>query len=154
MVIVWGAIVACLAVGAFSVEDAGIRIHVLRVVLILSALGEAVGGFFQVFRARHMSSVTGRPYDPAYHGVVQDFGFYNFAVALLFGLAALDPAANTVAISLGVVLYAVHGGTHVLRSLGIYYGGETRIPGRSPATELRDGLPLVAACVGFLLFFP
>jgi hypothetical protein len=75
-------------------------------------------------------------------------------MALLFGLAALDPRAGTTAIVVGIVLYAVHGGTHVLRWLGLYYGGETQVPTRPRAFELRDGLTLAAGLAGMVLFFP
>ena len=150
----WAAVVVLFIGSALTVSDPALRVGILRAILILSALGETLGGFFQVFRARHMSGQTGRPYAAAYHGVVQDFGFYNFAFALLFALAALDPAGSRIAIGVGIALYGVHGATHLLRYFGLYYGGETRVPTRAPGIELRDGMPLIAAGTGLLLFFP
>ena len=61
-------------------------------------------------------------------------------------LSAVLPAA--------IVLYAVHGGTHLLRYFGLYYGGETPIPTRPRRFELRDALPLLVALAGILLFYP
>ena len=150
----WVALAALIAGSALIITDSLIRVRILRGVLVLAALGECLGGFFQVFRARHMSEKTGRPYAPAYHGAVQDFGFYNFAVALLFGFAALDPASSQVVIGVGIALYAVHGGVHLLRYMGVYFGGETRVPTRPREMELRDGIPLITAGTGLLLFFP
>lgn len=104
-----------LVIGTALLDEPRVRTAVLQGILVLAALGEALlGGFSQVFRARHMSTQTGRPYSPAYRGVVQDFGFYNFATALLLGLAARDPAGNVLLIGVLVALYAVHGGTHLL----------------------------------------
>ena len=123
-------------------------------VLILAAAGEAVGGCLGVFRPRWFAERNGRPYDPAYHGVSQDFGFYNVAVASLFALAALDPKRNTAVLEVGIALYAVHGITHVLRYFGLYYGGGTPIPTRPQQAELRDALTLLAGAIGMVLFFP
>jgi H+/Cl- antiporter ClcA len=53
-----------------------------------------------------------------------------------------------------IVLYAAHGGTHLLRWLGVYYGGETRIPTRPPRAELRAALPLLVALAAMLLLYP
>jgi hypothetical protein len=130
------------------------RLLALRVVLLAMAAGEALGGFTQVFRAQRMSRFTGRPYDPAYHGVVADFGLYNLAMALLLALAALDPVRDVFVLRVAIVLYAAHGGTHLLLWLGVYYGGETRIPTRPPRAELRDALPLLAALAAMLLLYP
>jgi hypothetical protein len=130
------------------------RLVALRVVLLAMASGEALGGYTQVFRARGMSRLTGRPYDAAYHGVVADFGFYNLAMALLLALCALDPASDIVVLRVAIMLYAVHGGTHLLRYLGLYYGGETPIPTRPARFELRDALPLLVAVVAMLLLYP
>ena len=152
--IAWTALAALLAGAGLTITDPAIRVGALRGILLLAALGEGLGGFFQVFRARQMTGLTGRPYDPGYHGVVQDFGFYNFAIALLFGLAALDPSENRVAVGVGISLYAVHGVTHILRYLGFYFGGETPVPTRPREMELRDGMPVLAAGTGMLFFFP
>ena len=121
---------------------------------MLMAAGEAVGAFAGVFRARRMAEPTGRPYDPAYHGVRQDFGFYNLAMALLFVLCAANPERNVVVLPAAILLYAVHGGTHLLRYFGLYYGGETPIPTRPRHFELRDALPLLVALAGVLIFYP
>ena len=119
------------------------------------ALGEALlGGFSQIFRQRQSCEREGRPYDPAFHGVMQDFGFYNLAFAALFGLAALDPARSTIVIAVAIAFYTIHGLTHVFRYFGLYYGGGTRILTRPQQFELRDGLTLVAAATGMVLFFP
>ena len=60
----------------------------------------------------------------------------------------------TSVIGVAVVLYTVHGVTHILRYFGLYYGGGTPIPTRPQVFELRDGLQLVAAATGMVLFFP
>jgi hypothetical protein len=148
--------VPLLAVGVAHVtlHDADLRLHALRAVLFLTAAGEALAAVLQIFSARSFGERNGRPYDPAYHGVVQDFGFYNLAVAMLFGLAALDPHGSTLVIGVCIGLYAVHGGTHVLRWLGLHYGGEPAVPSRPPALELRDALTLAAGLAGMVLFFP
>jgi hypothetical protein len=86
--------------------------------------------------------------------VSQDFGFYNLAFALLLGLAALKPTTSTLVIVVAIALYAIHGVTHTFRYFGLYYGGGTRIPTRPQALEMRDGLQLVAAATGMVLFFP
>lgn len=126
----------------------------LRLVLLAMALGEAVGGGLQVFRARRMSTSTGRPYDPAYHGVVADFGLYNLAMAALLVLCARDPLRNVAILRVAMALYAVHGATHLLRYFGVYYGGETRVPTRPARFELRDALPLLAALAALLVLRP
>jgi hypothetical protein len=90
----------------------------------------------------------------AYHGVVQDFGFYNLAVALLLVLCALDPTRNSAVLIGAITLYAVHGGTHLLRWFGRYYGGEAAIATRPRQFELRDALPLLVALAALLLFLP
>ena len=152
------AILALVALGLgithFAIADAWLRLQILRAVLILAALGEGLGSIAQAFFARSFAPRNGRPYDPAYHGVVQDFGFYNFAMALLFICAALDPLRSTTVIAVAIVLYALHGFTHILRYLGWYYGGETPVPTRPRQLELRDALPLIAGSTAMVLFFP
>jgi hypothetical protein len=151
---VWGGLLALVVAAALVLGAGAPRLYALRVVLALMAAGEAFAAFMQMFRARSMSPLTGRPYDAAYHGVVQDFGFYNAAVALLLALCAVDPAGNAVVLLGAIALYALHGGTHVLRYLGVYYGGETAVATRPRNLELRDGLPLLVALAGILLFYP
>ena len=122
--------------------------------LILMAAAEGMAGLMYVFRARRMAERAGRPYAAAYHGVMQDFGFYNLAMALLLALCALEPGRNIVILRAAIALYAVHGATHLLRYVGYYYGGETRIPTRARCLELRDALQLVVALAGMLVFYP
>jgi hypothetical protein len=150
----WLALLTIVVVAGLLVHGASLRRQGLRLVLALMAAGEALGGFMGVFRARRMAEPTGRPYDRAYHGVRQDFGFYNLAMALLLGLGAVDPEGNAVAVPVAIALYAVHGGTHFLRYLGLYYGGEVPIPTRPRDFELRDALPLLLALAGMLAFHP
>ncbi len=101
---------------------------------------------------RWFAERNGRPYAPDYHGVSQDFGFYNLGFALLFGLAASDPLASVNVIAIASVVYVIHGLTHVLRYFGLYYGDGTPIPTRPQAFEMRDGLQLLAAAVGMMPF--
>jgi hypothetical protein len=150
----WGAAVALIVVAHLVVANAPLRLTMLRGVLLLAAAGEAVGGTFGVFRPRWLAERNGRPYDPAYHGVSQDFGFYNLAFAALFTLAALDPRNGAVVIAVAIASYAVHGVTHVLRYFGLYYGGGAALPTRPQQIELQQGLQLIAAATGMLLFFP
>jgi hypothetical protein len=152
--IVWGGVLFGLLAAGATVTDASLRRIVLRAVLVLMAAGEGVGAVIGIFLARRMAAPTGRPYDPAYHGVRQDFGFYNLAMALLLALCAADPERAIVVLPAVIVLYAVHGGTHLLRYLGVYYGGEVPVPTRPREMELRDALPLVVALAGLLLFYP
>ena len=152
--LIWGGVLFVVVTAGFMANDEPTRRHGLQVVLMLMAAGEAVGAFAGVFRARRMAEPTGRPYDPAYHGVRQDFGFYNLAMALLFALCAVNPERNIVVLPAAIVLYAVHGGTHLLRYFGLYYGGEVPVPTRPRHFELRDALPLLVALAGVLIFYP
>jgi hypothetical protein len=152
--VLWVAPLVAVGIAYLTLDGAGVRLQLLRIVLISAAAGEGFAAVMQVFFARSFGERNGRPYDPAYHGLVQDFGFYNLAVALLFALAALDPEAGATTIRVGIVLYAVHGSTHLLRWAGLYYGGETRVPTRARRLELRDGLTLAAPLAGMILFFP
>ena len=152
--LVWGGVLLALVTAGFIAKDEPTRRHGLQVVLLLMAAGEGLGAYIGVFRARRMAEPTGRPYDPAYHGVRQDFGFYNLAMALFFLLCAANPERNVVVLPAAILLYAVHGGTHLLRYFGLYYGGETPIPTRPRHFELRDALPLLVAVAGLLLFYP
>src|SRR5262245_11375668 len=151
-VVVWGVLLVVVVTAGIVTADAAARRAALRAVLVLMALGEGAGAFVGMFLARRMAAPTGRPYDPAYHGVRQDFGFYNLAMALLLVLCAFDPERNAVVLTGAVVLYAVHGGTHLLRYLGVYYGGETAVATRPRHMELRDAAPLLVALAGVLVF--
>lgn len=152
--VIGAAVIGLVVVGGLVVDDPGIREGALRSALLLAAAGEAVGGGMQVLAARRMSAYTGRPYAPAYHGTVQDFGFYNLAMALLLARAAMDAAARSAILPAVVALYGVHGGTHLLRFFGLYYGGDAAVPTRSRDLELRDALPLLAALAAFVAFRP
>ena len=149
-----GGMIALIVFLDLAVSEKSARLAVLRGILILAAVGEGLGGTFGVFRPRWFNERIGRPYSPAYHGVVQDFGFYNLTFALLFALAALDPTRGTIVIAAAISLYTIHGLTHIFRCFGLYYGGGTPIPTRPPHFELRDGLTLIAPATGMLLFFP
>jgi hypothetical protein len=150
----WVALLVLLVAAGLVVNDDSTRAEALRTVLLLTAAAEGTAGFMYVFRARRMAERSGRPYAATYHGVMQDFGFYNLTMALLFALCALEPGRNIVILRAAIVLYAVHGATHVLRYFGYYYGGETRIPTRAPGLELRDALQLIVALAGMLVFYP
>jgi hypothetical protein len=152
--VLWGGVFLVLVSAGLMAKDDTMRRHGLQVVLLLMAAGEAVGAFIGIFRARRMAEPTGRPYDPAYHGVRQDFGFYNLAMALMFALCTANPERNVVILPAAIVLYAVHGGTHLLRYFGLYYGGEVPVPTRPRHFELRDALPLLVALAGILIFYP
>lgn len=99
-------------------------------------------------------SGTAVPTTPPYHGVSQDFGFYNAAIALLLVLAAIEPTRSGVVMPVAIALNLIHGITHVFRYSELYYGDGTRIPTRPQAFEMRDGLQLLAAATGMVLFFP
>ncbi len=150
----WVALLLLVVAAGLAVNDESMRLKALRTVLVLMAAAEGMAGFMYVFRARRMAERAGRPYAPAYHGVMQDFGFYNLAMALLLALCALEPGRNIVVLRATIALYAVHGGTHVLRYFGYYFGGEARIPTRARRLELRDALQLVVALAGMLVFYP
>ena len=151
----WGAVLALTVVANFVLANPSLRLGVLRGVLIFTAVGEGLlGGASQIFYPRRSAEREGRPYDPAYHGVMQDFGFYNLAFAALFGLAAFDPKGSTVVIAVAIALYALHGTTHVLRYFGLYYGGGTPIPTRPRQRDLEQGLTLLASATGMVLFLP
>jgi hypothetical protein len=151
---VWGGVIAGLVLADFTVRDHALRTYALRAILVLAAAGEGLASISGIFRPRWFAERSGRPYEPAYHGVMQDFGFYNLGFALLFGLAVLDPVHATSVITIATVVYAIHATTHVLRYFGLYFGGGTAIPTRPRGFELRDGLQLTAAAAGIALFFP
>jgi hypothetical protein len=152
--LLWGAVIALTVIAHFTLAAEALRLDALRGILVLLAAGEALGGSFAVFRPRWFAERNGRPYDPAYHGVSQDFGFYNLALALLFVLAACDPERSTTVLAVTIALYTIHGVTHVFRYFGFYYGGGTVIPTRAQQLEMRDGLTLLAGATGMILFFP
>jgi len=149
---VWALLIALLVIANFTFSDSTLRRDILRGILAVAATGEAVASIANVFRPRSFAEGNGRPWDPAYHGVMQDFGFYNLGFALLFGLAALDPVSTTRMIALAIAVYAIHALTHVLRYFRLYYGGGTPVAMRPQMFEMRDGLQLMAAVTGMLLF--
>src|SRR5262249_49692438 len=136
----WAALLLLIVGARLAVDAESLRLVILRTVLLLTAAAEAMAGLMYVFRARGMAEPAGRRYAADYHGVMQDFGFYNLTIALLLVLCATDPVRGRVVLFAAVALYAVHGATHVLRYFGCYYGGETRIPSRPRHLELRDAL--------------
>lgn len=150
---IW-ALLAVLVVILFLTVGEGARPVVLKAVLVLTALGEALAFVSNSLRPRVFAEQNGRPYQPAFHGVMQDFGFYNLAFAALLAAAAVDPASGRVVLGVVVASYLMHALTHILRYLGFYYGGGHPIPTRPRALELRDGLQLIAPALGIVLFFP
>lgn len=96
-------VLACLILGQPSAQRVA-----LQVLLMLLAVGEGLAGFFYVFSARRMAERSGRSYHPAYHGVRQDFGFYNLGTAFLFALCATDPARNVVVLQAASVFSGLH----------------------------------------------
>lgn len=151
--LIWALLLAALLVLYFTTGSAT-QLVLLRGLLVLTAVGEALAFVSNAFRPRQFAEKNGRPYDPAYHGVMQDFGFYNLAFALLLALAAIEPRNSTILIGVAVATYLVHALTHVLRYFGVYFGGGQPIPTRPQAFELRDGLQLTVPLLGMILFFP
>lgn len=149
---IWGVVIVVLSTANFAVHHLALRRDVLRGVLILAAIGEGLGAVANVLRPRWFAERNGRPYAPAYHGVSQDFGFYNLGFALLFGVAACDPLGAVSVIAIASVVYVIHGLTHVLRYFALYYGDGTPMPTRPQVFEMRDGLQLLAAAIGMMLF--
>lgn len=149
----WVALLAVVLALYFATGSAA-HLVLLRALLILTALGEAFAFVSNSLRPRRFAEQCGRPYHPAFHGVMQDFGFYNLAFALLLVLAAFDPPRHALLIAVVIASYLVHAGTHVFRYFGIYFGGGHPIPTRPNGFELRDGLQLLVPALGMILFFP
>jgi hypothetical protein len=147
-VAVWGTALAAVIVLRLVAVERGTA---LRAVLLVAATGEALAGVAYLARAPHMAVRAGRPYDPAYHGVMQDFGFYNLAIAYLLAASALDAAPNATVMRVAIGLYGAHGIAHLLRFAGLYFGGERPLATRPRHLELRDGLQLLGPMVGMLL---
>jgi hypothetical protein len=76
------------------------------------------------------------------------FALYNLATSALLVLTATDPARYVHVLEVAIALYAIHGAAHLLRYAGLL----PRRPDRG--IELAQGLPLVSAAVGLLLFHP
>ena len=151
--VAWALVCLLVVIGNCTIADQ-LRLAILRSILILAAAGEALASVAAVFCPRWFSERGGRKYDPAYHGVLQDFGFYNFGFAFLLVASAVHPVTANGILMAVIAVYFVHGGTHVARFLGAYYGGGEPIPTRPRALEMRDGLQLIAAALGMALFFP
>jgi hypothetical protein len=153
MTLLWVVLAALLVV--LSVALVGhVRLILLKVVLALTAIGEALAFVSNSLRPRRFAELNGRPFHPAFHGVMQDFGFYNLAFAGLLALAALDPVNSRGLLGVITASYLVHASTHILRYFGLYFGGGHAIPTRPGALELRDGLQLIVPALGIILFFP
>lgn len=129
----------------FVSGDAG-RLAVLRAILVLVAGGELLGAIGQGLLTRSLFERQGRPDHPLHRGAVQDFSFYNLAMAVALLLAALDPVKNSVVISVYVLLSCLHGGAHVIRS--------TRVSGSDRGVEIKQGLPLLVVALAMILFRP
>ena len=145
--VLWGGLLLIVIAAGFGLGDTAWRRDALRAVLGLLVLVELMLAVPQLF---HHHRTTAE----AAVGPTQDAGFYNLAMALLFALCAADPERNAVVLMAAVPLYAVHGGTHVLRYLGVYYGGEAPVPGRPRHLDLRAGLQLLVAFAALLAFSP
>jgi hypothetical protein len=100
-----------------------VRLTLLKVILVLTAVGEALAFVSNAFRPRRFAERNGRPFQPAFHGVMQDFGFYNLAFAALLAMAALDPRSHSGLLGVITASYFVHALTHILRYFGFYFGG-------------------------------
>ena len=145
--VLWGVLLLIVIGTGIAVRDAAWRREVLRAVLGLFVLVELRLAVPQLFHERRTGAA-------AAVGPTQDAGFYNLAMALLFALCALDPERNAVVLSAAIPLYAIHAGTHILRYLGIYYGGEAPAPDRPRDLDLRAGLQLLVALAALLAFGP
>lgn len=154
VLMLWGGLLLLVVLARMILADPSARQVALRVFLLLLAVAEGLAGFVYVFSAQQMAERAGRPYNAAYHGVMQDFGFYNLGVALLFVLCATDPVRNVVVLRAAIVFYGLHAVTHILRYFGLYYGGETAIATRPRHLELRDGLQLAVGLVVMIFFYP
>lgn len=150
----WALLVAAIVAVHLLASGDRLRLGLLRGLLIVTALFEALAFLSYELRPQKTVERSGRPYHPGYHGILQDAGFNNLAIALLLALAAIDPIRSRVSIGVIVACYVVHATAHVLRYFGIYFGGGHPIPTRPQAFELRDGLQLAAPIVGLLLFSP
>ena len=143
------ALALTLVVLASTLHDIGHRLLVLKIVLLLIATGETVGAAVQLFFTKETLMCEGRPYHPTLHGPINDFAFYNIAMALLLVLTATNPEAGRFVIFAVIALYAVHGTAHVLRHFMLIPGGSTRV-----GLDLKQGIPLLVVALALVLFFP
>jgi len=121
----------------------------LQAVLLSIALGELGGGLTQAFLTRSLFDRAGRPYHSGHHGVVQDFGLYDLAMAAILLVVASRPEAYAAILYIVTALYAFHGIVHVLRYKGVVAGADP-----NQELDLRQGLPLLVAALGLFLFRP
>jgi hypothetical protein len=142
-------VAALLLVVLASVVDDAWRPYALRAVLLLIAVGELVGGVTQAFLTRPLFARAGRPYHPGHHGIVQDFGLYDLAMAAILVCIAIAPQSRSPVLGVVTMLYAVHGLVHLLRSRRLLAGADP-----DPGADLRQGLPLLIGALGLLLFRP
>lgn len=146
--IVWTLVAVLLVALAANIRTEADWLTVLRILLLLLAVGEAGGAVAQGLLTRPFTVRDGCPDVPAYYGVRQDFALYNGAMSVLLLLTVADPTRYVALVNVAIVLYAIHGATHVLRYLGV-------LTGRADTTlEIKQGLPLLVAALGLLLFHP
>jgi hypothetical protein len=140
----WPLIALVLVALSLAIDSSDGRSVVLRLVLLVLAAGEIGGAVTQAFaRARDDGSEA-----LAFLVSRQDFALYNLATSALLALTATDPARYVRVLEVTIALYALHGAAHVLRYIAVL----TPRPDRT--IELRQGLPLLSAAVGLLLFHP
>ena len=125
------------------------RLPILRVVLYSLALGELVGGLTQALLVPSLFARASRPYHPGHHGVVQDFGLYDLAMAGILIAIAIAPDAYGPILGIVTALYALHGLAHLLRHEGIIAGADP-----DPGADVRQGPPLLVGALGLFLFRP
>ena len=152
--LVWAGTIALLLATAATVHDGANRVAVFRAVVALAAIGEAAAFVGNALRPRQFAERNRRPWDPAYHGVMQDFAFYNLAFGLMLAGAAVDPTRATMAVAIVGASYTIHALAHLGRWRGWYFGGGAPLATRPQTLELRDGLQLLAAVVGMAWFRP
>ena len=146
--IVWTLVVVLLVALAANIRTEPERLIALRILLLLLAAGEAGGAVAQGLLTRPFTVRDGCPDVPAYYGVRQDFALYNGAMSALLFLTAVDPIRYVAMVNVAVVLYTIHGVTHVLRYVGVLTSRT------DTALEIKQGLPLIVAALGLLMFHP
>ena len=139
--IVWPLVAVVLGALWLGIGSPAGRSAVLRLVLLALAAGELGGAFTQA-----LARATPGGIDLVVSR--QDFALYNLATSALLVLTATDPARYVHVLEVAIALYAIHGAAHLLRYAGLL----PRRPDRG--IELAQGLPLVSAAVGLLLFHP
>ena len=122
------------------------RLAVLRLVLLVVATAEVLGAIGQGLFTRSLFKRQGRPDHPIHRGAIQDFSFYNLAMAVALILAALDPLKNSVVIDVYILLSLIHGGAHMIRF--------AFVSSSDRGAEVRQGLPLFVVALTMILFHP